>query len=912
GHTLGVVRLAARLATALLVAALAAGGGLGSLPAALAQSGGPEPPSPGPPFVVTLASDEGDASVGDGFCATTGGGCTLRAAIEEANGYAGPDSITFSIDTAGVATIAPGTPLPSITDTVAIDGYTQPGSAENEDEGSTSAVLAVHLSGGADCSTSEIAPGLHFAAGSNGSSVRGLAIGGFAGDGILVEGAFGVSILGTFIGTEADGSTAHPNCGDGLHAEGGSGVQVGDGSRTGRNVVSANGGHGIALVGPGLDAMPAGPVDIAGNLIGLASDGTTPLGNGLDGVRIQDIGAVGGRVGAFPGDDLGWARSNFIAGNGGNGVAVDGAQGVIVVGNTIGLDVEGSVVPNELAGVAVFGADDEVATGLNSIDGNGGLGIDLKADGEPADAPAVTGNDADDSDDGPSFLLNFPELDGLVDADGETVVAGRAFVEAGRSLTILLYHVPQCDASGHGEGRTLLGSTGLFGSEVGTEMGFEIVADVASLPEDGALTALALYDGEGADTAGSEFSGCLALGAPPDLAIDPPERSLRVNEKGRFQAIASGTFPQDAGLTWSFGDGVTDDDGDDEAEHRWTSPGDRDVTAVVLDGDGETELASAEAAVHVVAAALTSRFRVEEGFLDGPCECDALLLEDGEGGDGEGGDGGGGELLDPIRVQVGEPLLFTEDSFGGGGALTFAWTFGDGADSTEGAVLHAYETIGDFPVRLTTRDATGFTRMVQRTVHAIDAVPFTGHVDPGGNVSMALDPYGTLTCAVGVDGAGADFDGFVVLAGGPLGLDDGFGPLAGTGVLFVSFIGGPAPGQCDQVTITLDYDPTALGGWEPYLRAYYWTGSTWRDLLAYGPGGVIPGADPEDDLHVFSYRLDAAGDQATFVTDHTSSYALGVPPLGGGGSGPAAPAPAAPAPAPAPAAPAPAAPGPGP
>jgi CSLREA domain-containing protein len=44
-------------------------------------------------FVVDSTGDAGDANPGDGICATAGGACTLRAAIEETNAIAGMDSV---------------------------------------------------------------------------------------------------------------------------------------------------------------------------------------------------------------------------------------------------------------------------------------------------------------------------------------------------------------------------------------------------------------------------------------------------------------------------------------------------------------------------------------------------------------------------------------------------------------------------------------------------------------------------------------------------------------------------------------------------------------------------------------------------------------------------------------------------
>lgn len=57
-------------------------------------------------LVVTMANEGSDANPGDGFCALKVGGCTLRAAIEEANARAGADNIIFSLPGAGIHSIS--------------------------------------------------------------------------------------------------------------------------------------------------------------------------------------------------------------------------------------------------------------------------------------------------------------------------------------------------------------------------------------------------------------------------------------------------------------------------------------------------------------------------------------------------------------------------------------------------------------------------------------------------------------------------------------------------------------------------------------------------------------------------------------------------------------------------------------
>src|SRR5689334_24013888 len=52
-------------------------------------------------FVVNSTADLPDINPGDGLCATDGGACTLRAAVQEANAFAGADSIFIPADQDG-------------------------------------------------------------------------------------------------------------------------------------------------------------------------------------------------------------------------------------------------------------------------------------------------------------------------------------------------------------------------------------------------------------------------------------------------------------------------------------------------------------------------------------------------------------------------------------------------------------------------------------------------------------------------------------------------------------------------------------------------------------------------------------------------------------------------------------------
>ena len=162
-------------------------------------------------FTVTSISDASDAAPGNGVCDNGIGECTLRAAIEESNALAGADTINFNITGAGPHTIAPSAAsLPAIFGDLTIDGSTQPGAVQNSQPVGNNAVQKIVLSGAA---LGPNATGFEIGGGT--VTIRGVVINGFAGVGsTAVRGDTGptnLTLLGNFIGTSADGTTAVPN-----------------------------------------------------------------------------------------------------------------------------------------------------------------------------------------------------------------------------------------------------------------------------------------------------------------------------------------------------------------------------------------------------------------------------------------------------------------------------------------------------------------------------------------------------------------------------------------------------------------------------------------------------------------------------------------------------------------------------
>src|SRR5262249_55905505 len=123
--------------------------------------------------------------------------CTLREAINAANGSTNPSQILFAIPTdgsdlgcvAGICTIALENAqgvLPGITQTVLINGYSQTGATANTLNLSAGddAALKIVLSG---TNLGANANGLDFCPGSVGSAVKGLVIENFQGSGIRLK-----------------------------------------------------------------------------------------------------------------------------------------------------------------------------------------------------------------------------------------------------------------------------------------------------------------------------------------------------------------------------------------------------------------------------------------------------------------------------------------------------------------------------------------------------------------------------------------------------------------------------------------------------------------------------------------------------------------------------------------------------
>jgi hypothetical protein len=422
-------------------------------------------------------------------------------------------------------------------------------------------------------------------------------ISGNKGNGVRIESATATvnTVLGNFIGTAADGKTGLGNSGDGVLIQDAPGNIIGGTSYKDRNVISANTGSGVHLVGKGATGNK-----VLSNYIGTDKNGDkNGLGNqeyGVDDVdaakneiktgtyldnkkgdfRAKGRGAADNQVqgnllgsliidgapdnlvgGRDPGD------GNVIAGSQGQALTLtgSGATGNVIEGNFIGVDQDGNSLGNSGPGVAVLdqaslntigglaaGAANAiesnglqgvlVASGTgnailsNTIYANGRLGIDLVGGSE--DAYGVTANHDGGAVPAPNHLQNYPELT-AADVVGDTLtVSGVLDGEPGSTYLLEFYANSAPDPSGHGEGEQFLGSTYATAGPDGHAHFTTPPFSTAGLT--GPFITATATDPNG-DT--SEFSADLRAGMPTTTRLGSPANPSVYGESVTFTAEVS-------------------------------------------------------------------------------------------------------------------------------------------------------------------------------------------------------------------------------------------------------------------------------------------------------------------------------------------------------------------------------------
>ncbi len=321
-------------------------------------------------------------------------------------------------------------------------------------------------------------------------------ISGNSGTGISITGGGSATIRGNYIGTDVAGTGDLGNTQDGVRIVDSSSSTIGGSDATVRNVIAGNGSSGVSIVQTGSTTSATGNT-ISANFIGVNVNGNTALPNNGSGVLITAAsntvgGATAGLRNIISGNSANGVSisSNFSTGNvvAGNyiGVGTDGTTAIanrdngvqisnLANGNTVGgsgvtagscngacniIANNGDVANSSSARAGIFiDATGRAGNALraNSIFNNTGIGIDLSV-------PGVTANDASDADAGPNNTQNFPVV---TSAETNGNIVGSLNSTANTTFAIDFFSNTVADGS-MSEGRTFIGSTSVITDANGT------------------------------------------------------------------------------------------------------------------------------------------------------------------------------------------------------------------------------------------------------------------------------------------------------------------------------------------------------------------------------------------------------------------------------------------------------------
>jgi parallel beta-helix repeat protein len=332
-------------------------------------------------FSVTTTADAGPGS--------------LRVAIDSANAAAGPDAIVFAIPVTDPGfngqwfSIRPMTQLPVLTD----DGTTIDGSTQTTFTGDTNPALPeVELNGtlasegpdALDIQASNVRINALVINGFNGGLARG--------NGINLGGSRNV-VTGCLIGIDPTGTSVVANGNNGIELQGpGTGHRIGGATPEERNVLSGNGISGVQIhadgnvvVGNfvGTDATGTTALGNGGdgiilnsgaeaNTIGGSSPGAGNVisGNHFTGVGIGSVG--GANANTVEGNRIGTDVTGTAAlGNGDDGVVVAADAGSSADRNTIRANL---IAHNTMDGVGLFSSSQNIIRG-NRVEENSQHGL---------------------------------------------------------------------------------------------------------------------------------------------------------------------------------------------------------------------------------------------------------------------------------------------------------------------------------------------------------------------------------------------------------------------------------------------------------------------------------------------------------------------------------------------------------
>ena len=624
-----------------------------------AQSGQAAARAPQAVYSVTTTADSGAGS--------------LRQAILDANANPGLDTIAFAIGAAGSQqTILPTSALPSITDPLVIDGWSQGGPAYNstpllELSGSLAgtAAYALRIPGG-------------------GSTVRGLAINGFAsGTGVILLTAGGNWIYANRIGVNLAGNAAVGNAyGISINAASNDNVigTNGDGisDNLEGNLISGNANYGVQFA----QANTLNNV-LAGNKIGTDISGTSAIPNGTASNSRCGIylGGSGNRIGTNSDGVSDTLERNLISGNHGCGITINiqsdpAAAANLIAGNYIGTDITGLVaLPNTGSAItSSSGPNYNFNIRNNVISGNDGGGISIGG----LNQGVITGNFIGVGSDGSTALGNGSLLYtgsvyGLFFSGSDNQIGGVGPAEGNIIANQLVGAAHRAD--GIALGSTALRNT-IRGNRIyaNKDLGIDLNDDNIANPND---------DGDG-DTGANNLQNYPVITSAASYANGDTVI------QGTLNSAASTSFTLDF-----YASAAADDSGYGEGEFYLgggpvaTDAGGLAAFTVTLNG------VSISAGQFVTATATspegsTSEFSLAfgpaAGIQDVPIS--GLVVQ----------------VVPPVYVNT--SAAFTA-SVSTGTNVTYQWDTGDGGVGSGPFVQHTFTTGGDYTLSVTASNASG-------------------------------------------------------------------------------------------------------------------------------------------------------------------------------------------------------------
>jgi hypothetical protein len=305
--------------------------------------------------------------------------------------------------------------------------------------------------------------------------IRTNVVSGNAGNGIHISGdATGVRVEETIIGMNTTGQLPLPNGGNGILIDGNAhdnfigGLQP---SVIPENTISANGGHGIAIIDDALNNS------IFHSFVGVNVLGEVPFGNTGAGIFVggSALGTIIGGVEPF--------HKNVISGNLDGGIQLsDFSQGTQIIGNIIGANRTGQVpVGNQGSGISITCCNNQVG---GTTPGSGNI-IAFNTDHgvliDVGSSNAILGNSIFSNGTSGIVLLNdgnldqpAPVLSRVFKPAPNTVRIIGTLTAAPNTAYLLEFFATPSDTS-PGQGKNLLGSELVFTDATGF-VEFELTA----------------------------------------------------------------------------------------------------------------------------------------------------------------------------------------------------------------------------------------------------------------------------------------------------------------------------------------------------------------------------------------------------------------------------------------------------